>query len=134
MYRAGALTLTINTFTPIPFDTIEFDPGGSCTTGATARYTCPVDGYYSVSGALDCAASAASQRLVVTLMKNGSEVKRFSDDVSVAAQTLTQGVSVAAIKCVAGDYLQVTYFSPNALVCNVGQSVIWCAFAYVGPA
>lgn len=44
---AGTIALPA-TAAPIAWPTIEFDPGGHCTSGSGAGYTAPVAGYYDV--------------------------------------------------------------------------------------
>jgi hypothetical protein len=132
MYRSAALTLTNGVFTAFPFDTVVYDPNGNLTTGAGAKYTVPVDGYYACSSSISIQATAGSQTLALSLYKNGVEARRSNEQDSVAAGANNLPVSVFGIPCVATDTLQIFYFTP-ALAVNQGAALCWAQFAFVAP-
>jgi hypothetical protein len=88
--------------TTIPFDTVDYDPLGSLTTGVGAHYTCPVDGYYLVMTNVEQTTNAA---LYVEIQKNGVSQSQSTYYATFVSNTEVKATDV--VKCVAGDTLSV---------------------------
>lgn len=74
MYRAAQQTLANNTVTLITFDTVDFDTSSCCTTGASARVTPNVAGYYQVNAQVQTPwGSGSGPRLYGWIYKNGNQ-------------------------------------------------------------
>jgi hypothetical protein len=98
MYLTVNTTTTVaNTGIQVPFDTISYDPNGNLTLGATANYTVPVAGYYSVNGR--AALSNSSHRTFPFIVVNGSDTHRGQDEVGVG------GICNGVVKVNASDVI-----------------------------
>lgn len=131
MYMSGAVSLgTANAWNVVPFDTVEYDPSGNCTTGASAKYTVPVSGDYLIIGRFSGAGGSGVQS-GSAVFKNGAELFRFLD--TGAAGLMALGGSDARA-LVAGDTLDLRYFfSSNAgSTANSGQGQVFLAVRYLG--
>jgi hypothetical protein len=140
MYRNTTLTpLTTSAWTVYPYDTVLFDPNVDLTTGAGAAYTCPVDGYYAVSGSWSTSASLADgTETGAAILQTGSyngRVMRGTVTTAGAASPISASVSAPCIACLAGDTLQIEYFTTasgtNASALGLEFSAAY--FSFVAP-
>lgn len=142
MYRAAGLTVVAATFTPIPFDTIDFDPNGNLVLGAAAAYTCPQDGYYSLSGSFcGVTSTAAGQVLLLSVWLSPAagggyaEIRR-SPYYAAEAAAIAVGNSFydPGIACFQGDQLQLRYYCSAALTAiATGSAFEWATWEWRGP-
>ncbi len=119
--RAAALTPAADTWTKIPLDTIDTDPGGNVSV-ANGRYVCPMAGIYDVmaSACLSASGTGSYTTVGVAIYKNGSI---YSNSVSVpAVQTQVQVELQDKIQCNAGDYLEMWCITSQALAINAQRS------------
>lgn len=137
MYRNSALTLTSGGVHVFPYDTASYDPNSNLTTGASAAYNVPVDGYYSVAASYLFTSVAAANAFQALLYQNGSLVRAGTLDVSPAGagSTISATLNVASLPCVAGDTLQIEYTVGTAFVIIVSGGVAdnYAEFAFVAP-
>lgn len=90
------------------YDTVDYDYNSNCTTGASAKYTCPVDGLYHVNAAMGWE-SGGSDRVYLSIHKNATEVRR-GVDMNLPAITMFGSCVVSAdIVCAANDYLDIRW-------------------------
>ncbi|MGH7723037.1 MAG: hypothetical protein ACRENL_09460 [Candidatus Dormibacteria bacterium] len=96
MYLA-AIT-TVGSSLVVPYDTILYDPLGSCTTGAAAKYTALVDGFYDVITQMRTNAASLSGNYIG---KNGNN--NIAESSATYTASGQENVLVAIVKLVAGD-------------------------------
>jgi hypothetical protein len=108
MHRAATNDNVNTSFTVCPFDTIDYDTYGGCTTGSSAEYTCPISGYYQVNGAW--ARGTYTNSIWTRIMHNGS-VAAYGNTPSNGFSTLPILVSTVSdiLHCSAGDTIQLEY-------------------------
>jgi hypothetical protein len=104
-HQNASQNLTNAAFSIINFDTVEYDPISSLTTGAACKYTAPVPGVYHFDGEVAIAAGGGgAAQFLVSLFKNGVENWR-------GAQVNYNGSFVLQVGCdvamVAGDYVDI---------------------------
>lgn len=115
---------------------IDFDPSGMVTTGTTAAaakavVTIPVDGIYYVGVSGCIAALPDGGRMVVSIFKNGAEVKRGMDWLSGGAAAMT-GQCNAILYLKAGDTLAMGQFTATAAMSTViGSPLLFISVAYL---
>jgi hypothetical protein len=85
---------------PVPWTTIDYDPSSCCTTGATARFTCPIAGRYRITVNLAATAATAYTALIRV---NGNEVQ---DGIYNAPGTLLYTSVTTTFALSAAAYLQ----------------------------
>jgi hypothetical protein len=108
----------------LPFSVIDYDPAGMCTTGAAAKVTVPMDGYYFVSANAQNITTAAVH--VIGFSQNGSVVFFGSDTGVSGTSQVSSGSGI--IKCAAGDTIQVTCNAATTVVAAVNAFfVTWIA-------
>lgn len=118
-YRNAAYTTAAAALTKLPFDTELYDTNGNFDNVTNNRYVAPVAGFYQFNSRT----SFTTTRGILTLYKNGSEVKR-GDDQTVASSAIGINVS-GVIQLAATDYVEVFYFSQGAVAMDVGQVNTW---------
>lgn len=122
VWRNAALTTGAGALTPIVYDTKEFDTGTNYNT-ANGRFTAPQDGFYAFFAGNIVAHGV--DLMYEDFMKNGTELKRFIEDPSVASGNNTRS-GAAFVKLLAGDYIQVGYNSGTNRSFVVGnQAYVW---------
>jgi len=130
MYLATAQSIPATTTTYINFDTVDFDPNGNVTTGAGAKYTVPVNGFYIVSVAV--ALVAAVNAVNVCIYKNGAGISRTGSQ--FGAGPSYNGAACDIISCVAGDYLQATiYAATGPTNTQAGPQSCWLSAHFLSP-
>lgn len=124
MYVAGAWTAGTGD-TLVPFDTIVYDPNGSCVTGAAAKYTTPVAGLYTVDGAFQATPNSLT---LVRLVRNGSAVRQCGINPGNTQPANITSFSFSYLLS-AGDTLQITLRANAASsAMAVGQLGAYSAF------
>jgi hypothetical protein len=103
VYRNAAFSTGVSTV--FAYDTVVYDGTGSFSTG-TAKYTCPVAGYYRVFGQVAATATAANQFLYTEVYHNGSETAQSLVYSQAASQPIYCPV-LDVVKCAAGDTLNI---------------------------
>jgi hypothetical protein len=129
MYRNASYN-TSATYVQFPFDTIDYDPSGSCTTGASANVTVPATGLYSFASSTVMLTTDASESVQWQLCQNGSTV-RIGDFQVATPSSLHFSVSV---KCTAGDIFSVWYYAPNytiPIVIQNGSPYTWIEWSWL---
>ncbi len=114
VYRAAAYTTVSNALTKMPVDTKDYDTSTNFDVVTNFRFTVPFTGFYRFSGRY----STATTRALITLYKNGAEVRR-GQDTSVASGNIGAQVN-ADISLVAGDYIELWYLTAAAVTLDVG--------------
>jgi hypothetical protein len=122
-----AANTAVGTNVVIPFDTVAYDPSGSLTIGAGAKYTVQVDGYYFVSAIFQ---ETGAVNTYAQIRKSG-----INQAQSTFYNAAAGGQGYAAqdlFKCIAGDTLD--------LFLNIGvtiqSSIVSSAFVvtFLAPA
>lgn len=114
--RIVVAKMTISTATTIttsaaviPFDAVSFDTHGGCTTGASAKYTCRVAGYYRVSGKFLSAASTVAQAMAFGVYKNtvatAANFAREDKDSTTSSRFSCSGSEIVQLNV--GDYIDI---------------------------
>ena len=127
-YRNGGFTLASG---PIPLDAANFDPS-LCFNANAGKFTCPVAGFYSVSGAVSVNSTNTAQVLVATLTKNGG----LNTNGALAASTAPAQVITSAftdlLSCASGDVLAVNVgYNPASLAGAVGSPYTFLAVQFL---
>ena len=145
-WRAGVANLTafstgIATFAAVPYDTILYDPQACITLGANGYFTCPQDGYYSVSGTQGVTATAGAQAAIGSVWRAPAATLVFAEshrgnyDWSYAVGNgLSCEATVLGILCSQGDLLQFRTYTSVAMAAGSSASVASAYFAWVDPA
>src|SRR4029077_5650268 len=137
LFRNAAYGVAATTFAAVPFDTLA---DGSATvrkaTGVapTAGFRIALAGRYAFAGRLSITTQAISDRLIATIMKNGSEYYRGTDTQgNIAVQVVGAFVSIPSIRCALNDLIQLGYYCNAGRVLNPGSDSAWAVLEYVGP-
>jgi hypothetical protein len=122
-FRNSALNSGNSGAALLTYDSTVFDTGSNFTTGANAKFTAPVNGFYYFSARVSIAFGAVS-RFFISFYKNNSEILRGTD-VYTSTNTQTIGVVITGLlQLSAGDYIQVyDWYSTNATALEVGQNI-----------
>ena len=121
-----AASTAVTGISAIPFDTISYDPNSNLTTGAEAKYTCPVDGYYACNVVLALTVGATNQ---VMVYKNGAVALT-----GVSAASLTRWSVSGTVKCIAGDTLDARPNASATSLANAGGDATYLDITFVRPA
>jgi hypothetical protein len=104
---SGTQTLTSSTFTKVQCDTEEYDLTNSYDNSSLYRFTPLVAGIYLVNFTIGTNTSAGLTRSMVTLYKNGAEIKRGQD---TGANTVGSSGSALVLMNGSTDYLEMYAF------------------------
>ena len=108
-YVNNNFSTSSNVFTKVQCNLEEWDTGNCFDSTTNYRFTPNVAGYYQFSGGV--VFISTTTRLIVTLFKNGSEIKKLFD----SASTWQQGYGSAMIYCNGTtDYVELYCRSANA--------------------
>jgi len=121
---AAGYTTTAGTWTKVPLDITDLNPGGTMDT--TGRYTCPATGTYQVNGQIRFSSVSANQQLGVSIYKNGT-VKVAEGGMATAGAAGDEGATVSdLVQCNAGDYLELFAYGSGAqsLVLNAADNYL----------
>lgn len=117
VYRNAALTSTATTYTPIPFDTKNFDTGTNVDVVTNkGRFTAPIAGFYQFNAAYG---AAPQGYMIIKLYVNGAAYSNGN----YLYYTNPQGSSVSVsdlIQLAANDYVEAVYYTTNAIA--IGNS------------
>ena len=133
MYRNAGLS--VNGTQVLPFDTIEYDPNGNASTGASASYTAPIAGRYRVVARTSQSNTASGViRLILSILAGGSEVRRGLDN---SLNNLIFGGHVEATVTLAlAQNVQIQTITQPAGAVNLeaGSALTYFEVAWQGPA
>jgi microcystin-dependent protein len=123
MYRNAALT-TVAGENVMPFDTKSYDPGNNLTLGASAKYTCPVAGFYNVHSEVSYTISPG-YFYITQIYKNGVEVARGQYMTERSATSGDNLILLAGdvIQCNVGDTLQTYAYTQTPSALSVGSTI-----------
>lgn len=120
----GTQTLTTGVTTAVIFGTLQFDTANMWVSGSPTRLTCPAAGAYLVTAKVLFQANATGQRRAA-IRRNGSEDFATLNINATGGSELTELAPSDTIRCIAGDYLELTMkqssggnldvFNPTAL-------------------
>lgn len=117
-YRNAALNTAANAWTKITLDTKSYDAGSNF--DGTFRYVVPATGYYSVTGLVNCTATAIGQRVITGIYKNGALVVQGDDSEAASATGGPSSLATDVISCQAGDTLELYVYTTAVLALFVG--------------
>jgi hypothetical protein len=107
-YVNNNFSTTANVFAKVQCNVEEWDTGNCFDSTTNYRFTPNVAGYYQFSGGI--VFNGTTTRLIITLYKNGSEIKKLFD----SASTWQQGYGSAMIYCNGTtDYVELYCRSAN---------------------
>lgn len=112
--------------TAIPFDTIDYDPNGNCTTGAGAKYTVPADGYYIMTFAI--AETSATTGVFGVLRQNGTGLCQTNYMSTIAGNV----VGATTARLTTGDVIQLA--SGPAITMQGGEGETFLSVHFLSPA
>jgi len=120
MTTSGDAPNAVTAGDPIIWPSTKFDTHGAYNT-TTGLYTCPVAGFYNVSGAVGTASPAAS-----------IQVTQNATDQNFSGQTDSNGEGTFSevLKCIAGDTINLEFSQNNV---NVGATSTMAIFRLSGP-
>ena len=123
VYLASAQTMIVSTYDTVKFDTVEF--GSGFNTG-TNSYTVPYTGYLKVTGAIGVQSGATGGYFVVTVYRNGTQVKRCFSNVGYMFGSISP-ISVI-IPVTAADAITIRVYSSPAATLFANSTDTWCQF------
>jgi hypothetical protein len=144
-WRAGVTlsngyTTAVSTFAGVPYDTILYDPQSCITLGVGGYFTCPQDGYYSVSGTQAVTATAGAQAAIGSVWRAPAATLVFAESHRgnyvwsfAASNGLFCEATVLSILCSQGDLLQFRTFTSVAMSSGIGATSV-ALFSWVDPA
>ena len=103
-YRNAAINTGSNAFAKIIFDTELYDTNNNFATGT---YTIPVSGFYHFEWGGQVTSTGASQAIITSLYKNGTEIRRGSRVISSATSQVMGGSGGGDLQVTAGDTMEV---------------------------
>jgi hypothetical protein len=112
-YRNGSQQNTTTGWKKVQLNAESYDPGGRFDSATNFRYLAPESGRYHVTGTLTFVSVSAQSDFSLALYKNGSIVTRFARQPLLAASSYTLSGS-DIIELVAGDYLELWFYTPAA--------------------
>ena len=112
VYRNGACTTPGATFGKVAFDTKEFDTGSNFDNTTNYRFIAPVGGFYQLNTSVGTGGNVT--RLIVSLFKNGVEVKRLYDSGGISGNPAAGG-GACLMQLSANDYVEVFIFTSSAV-------------------
>lgn len=110
--RNGALTATANAWTQLVYDAEEFDTNSNFST-STGKYTAPVSGFYQFNATMTVATNSTTI-IGMALYKNGSLKRRGAHLDYTSGNNSTSFSMSALVQLVAGDDVEVYYYSNGA--------------------
>lgn len=116
VWRTAATNTGSGAFAVIAFDTKEYDTGANVASGV---FTAPVPMF----ARFEARASWTSTRGILSLFKNGAEVKRGTD--STVSSSEIGCVVVAELQLAASDTVDVRAFGAAAAAISVGQATCY---------
>lgn len=122
VWRSAAANAGNAAFAQVVFDTKEFDTNSNFATGT---YTVPLSGFYQFNTSVNISAGTT---FIVSLFKNGSELKR-----GIQSGNATSGGFSAMVQLAAGDTIDIRTFSNAANALTVGQTTVWFSGFLVSP-
>lgn len=121
VYRSSAQNTGNGAYAKIQFNSEYFDTNSNFDSSTNYRYTAPVSGFYQFNASFSCT-TGASETLIITLFKNGSEYDRGQRLVHTTAG-IAQLLYSNMIQLTAGDYVEIySYASGGARVMEVGAN------------
>lgn len=112
MHRNAGLNTVATTYTKVPFDAVDSDPGNH--TSGNSRYVCPANGWYRVTGCFSAVSTAASQRTILNIYKNGALYSQGGENDSVTGSEGMNPLVDDLVFCQAGDFLELYYYCTAA--------------------
>ncbi len=109
-HLAGTQNIANGARTTVAFDTIDSDPNGNFTTGASANYVVPISGLYWMNAVIQFASGAFTQACLFGFLKNGSSIPNTPADTELNTTNFGVGVNMAGgihALLVAGDVITV---------------------------
>jgi hypothetical protein len=129
--RVAAFNVPNSAFTPIAWDTADFDTTGSPGTmwvAATPTFlTVPRDGYYRVAAGVDTSATATAGRSIISIYRATAAVPGTFTAVNIGRVLPRGSVADAGVdaqgllKCTAGDMIQAQVFQDSGAAVNTGS-------------
>ena len=102
-YKNGDQSISSGTLTKVTYSDEEYDTNNNF---ASSRFTPTVAGYYQISAATDCAATALTRSLTV-IYKNGSPYRYCGLWVVAASSEITSNVSSLVYCNGTTDYIEI---------------------------
>lgn len=134
-HRAATWTATGGQNNVVPFDTVDEDPNGSFTTGAAAKYTCPVAGRYLVIATLFSLTNASPDNKVPYASLNGGLTYKLVGGSHYGSGGNYQNWDggSAVVRANAGDYIQILYFTAGTFTTGaLSPTDTWVEIMYLG--
>lgn len=114
-YATGATSCAINVFTKLTLAGEDYDYGNNF---AASTYTAPETGDYRVNGRTSLTVLGAGDRLLVSVLVNGSEAVRGVDLTNSTASSETGGPVSGRLRLTAGDTVDLRVFLLSASAKN----------------
>lgn len=130
-YRNAALNTAANAWVKVPVDTITFDTGGYVDM-VNHRWVAPANGYYRVSGEVNATPTAANQRIVAGIWKNGALYTQGSEGDDPSSTLGLGSVVTDVVFCNAGDYLELQVYSNAVLALFTSPAVNYLTVSAIG--
>jgi hypothetical protein len=116
---ATSAALAPSVFTPVPWDTVVFDPSSTLSAGV---FTAPIAGKYQFSASVGFENAVVGDRVLITLYKNGVEFARGQDD--GAGGTGLSRIFSGLLNLAAGDTVSMQAFTTGTTEQIVGSPAV----------
>lgn len=123
-YRSSAHNFT-NAWTKIPFNAESFDLNNDYDNSTNFRYVAPMTGYYRFNARASTSQSSGTNRLLISLYKNGVEASRGTD---VFAGYFNGSTVGDLMYLTDGDYVEVFALANGTIAADIISSVT-CYFS-----
>lgn len=100
-----------NTSTTVSYNLTDYDPGTALNLGA-GTFTCPVAGYYQVTGSVTFTLAGAGVGQI-SLYKNGTVIQIRGQQIALASVANITSTVADIVKCAAGDTLSLQAFQTS---------------------
>lgn len=134
LYLNATQNISSGATTQIGFQAESYDPSGVATTGASAKYTAPVTGYYQVNVGvfLGSLVLEASEKLIVYFYVDNGMVQVLNEVYSVGTFTENVLTNSDIYYLTAGQYIDVRVNQNSGLTVVLGSRDTFMSVARVG--
>jgi hypothetical protein len=127
LIQTGSPTLTANSLLALPLNVVDVDTTGGSMTSTANRITITQPGRYIVSAGMGFQGQATANFIACQVQKNGSSSSQLcaNNGMSIPNASFQSQLSCdRVVTLVAGDYLELMYFSSVARTTGTGSGVV----------
>lgn len=127
LIQTGSPTLTANSLLALPLNVVDVDTTGGSMTSTANRITITQPGRYIVSAGMGFQGQATANFIACQVQKNGSSTSQIcaNNGMSIPNASFQSQLSCdRVVTLVAGDYLELMYFSSVSRTTGTGTGVV----------